>query len=99
MRTHVHANSIAAYQQEEPKLSKRAEAIYDWIKVHGPHTDREVMKGMGFPDMNNVRPRITELLEAHRLMEVGSVLCSTTNKTVRRVDIRAPRFFGGTPDL
>jgi predicted HTH transcriptional regulator len=86
-----HPNSVSAYRAEEPKLSKRAEAIYAWILEHGPHTDREVMKGMGFPDMNNVRPRITELLEAHRLMEVGSVLCSTTNKTVRRVDVRRAR--------
>lgn len=88
----MHTNSVEAYHAEEAKLSRRAQAILDWITEHGPHTDREVMRGMGFADMNNVRPRITELLEAHHLMEVGDVVCPVTNKTVRRVDIRRARF-------
>ena len=93
MKVHApRANSIAAYHQEEPKLSKRAEALYAWILEHGPHTDREVMKGMGFTEPNAVRPRITELLLAGRLMEVGDVVCSTSNKRVRRVDISKPRL-------
>jgi hypothetical protein len=89
--TGVHANSIAAYHAEEAKLSKRAQAILEWITEHGPHTDRGVMKGMGFPDPNCVRPRITELVERRLLMEVGDVTCPVTGKTVRRVDIRRAR--------
>lgn len=91
MRTAIHANSIAAFHAEEARLSKRAEAVLAWITKHGPHTDREVMQGMGFPDMNNVRPRITELIEQGRLMEVGDITCPVTRKRVRRVDIRRPR--------
>lgn len=87
----VHQNSIDAYHAEESKLSKRAEAILEWVTAHGPHTDRGVMQGMRFPDMNNVRPRITELLEARKLMEVGDVICPVTGKRVRRVDIRRAR--------
>ena len=87
----VHDNSISAFHQEEAKLSRREQAIYDWIVEHGPHTDRQVMEGMGFRDMNNVRPRISELIVAGKLMEVGDVICSTSNKRVRRVDIRRPR--------
>ena len=87
----IHENSIQAYEEEQSKLSKRAAAILQWILEHGPHTDREVMQGMGFPDMNNVRPRITELIATSKLMEVGDVICPVTGKRVRRVDVRRPR--------
>lgn len=87
----IHSNSITAYHSERPKLSKRAEAVLAWITRNGPHTDREVMAGMGFVEPNSVRPRITELLEAGLLMEVGDVTCPVTRKTVRRVDIRRAR--------
>lgn len=88
----MHDHSLAAYRAEESKLSKRAEAVLAWIEQHGPHTDREVMQGMGFSEPNAVRPRITELIDAHKLMEVGSVRCPVTGKTVRRVDIRRARW-------
>lgn len=88
----VHANSIDCFHAEEIKLSKRAEAVYAWVEIQGPRTDREIAYGMGFGEnLNAVRPRITELIEANRLMEVGDVRCSVTGKRVRRVDIRRPR--------
>lgn len=87
----MHANSLACYRAEEGRLSKRAAAILAWITEAGPRTDRQVMQGMGFTDMNAVRPRITELIDANLLMEVGDVTCPTTGKRVRRVDIRRPR--------
>lgn len=87
----VHDNSIAAYHSQEAKLSRRAQAVLEWITEHGPHTDRQVMRGMGFAEPNSVRPRITELILCGKLMEVGNVTCPVTHKTVRRVDIRRPR--------
>ncbi len=87
----IHDNSLSAYRAEEVKLSRRAEAILSWIVLRGPHTDREVMVGMGFSDPNSVRPRITELIEAGKLMEVCSRRDTQTGKTVRVVDIRQPR--------
>lgn len=87
----IHSNSLSAFHSEQPKLSKRAEAIYAWILERGPRTDREVMQGMGFPDMNNVRPRITELVKSRRLMEVCSRVCAVTGKPVRVVDISRAR--------
>jgi predicted HTH transcriptional regulator len=91
VRSQLHANSVAAYVAEQPKLSKRAQTILEWIVIYGPHTDREVMQRMGFVDMNNVRPRITELVKLGRLMEVGDVICPVTKKSVRRVDVRRAR--------
>lgn len=90
----MHRNSLAAYEAEESRLSKRAQAVLAWITAHGPHTDREVMQGMGFTDPNAVRPRITELIDAHKLIEVGDVRCPVTGKRVRRVDIARPRGQG-----
>lgn len=88
----IHDNSIQAFHEEEPKLSKRAEAIYQWILEHGPRTDREICREMGFgQDMNAVRPRCTELLQAGRLMEVCNRKCPVTGKRVRVVDISRPR--------
>lgn len=87
----LHTNSLHAYHSQESKLSRRAQNVLDWIRENGPHTDREVMQGLGFTDMNSVRPRITELIEKNKLMEVGNVLCPVTGKTVRRVDVRRAR--------
>lgn len=90
----MHANSIATYREEAPKLKGRAAAILAWIELHGPHTDREIAYGMGFGEnLNAVRPRITELLELPhaKLMEVCTVRCPVTRKPVRKVDLRRPR--------
>jgi predicted HTH transcriptional regulator len=87
----IHENSRSAYEAEETKLSARAQAVLAWILKHGPHTDREVMSGMGFTDMNSVRPRISELIDAGKLMEVCSRRCPVTNKSVRVVDVRGQR--------
>lgn len=83
----MHANSIAAYRQEAKRISIRAAAVYSWIREHGRATDREVMAGMGFTDPNKVRPRITELVEARLLLEVGEKVDPETRKTVRIVDL------------
>ncbi len=88
----MHRNSVAAYRIEESKLSTRAEAIMEWIRLHGPRTDRELAREMGFGEnLNAVRPRLTELIDANRLMEVGDVKCPVTGKRVRRVDLRRAR--------
>lgn len=87
----MHRNSLDCYQAEEAKLSARAQAIYDYLERHGPRTDRQLMREMGFQDMNAIRPRVTELIDAGKLMELQSVRCEVTRKTVRRVDLRRPR--------
>lgn len=81
----IHENSIAAYHQGRKILAKRALMVCAWIELHGPSTDRQVMVGMGFTEPNAVRPRITEAVEIGELVEVGSVRCNVTGKTVRIV--------------
>lgn len=90
----MHEHSLATFREEEPKLSKRAAAIRAWVERHGPHTDREIAYGMGFGEnLNAVRPRITEMLEAPGavLMQVCSRRCPVTGKPVRVVDVNRPR--------
>ncbi len=65
---------------------RRAAQILRWLVAHPqPYTDRQIAAGMGFPDMNCVRPRITELVEQQLVRAVDSVRCPVTGKTVRRV--------------
>lgn len=86
----MHENSIAAYRSERDRLSKRAWLVLAWLDMNGPATDRQVMEGMKFSEPNAVRPRITELVDAGLLVEIRSVRCPTTGKTVRVVG-RPPR--------
>lgn len=84
----VHANSVQAFHEEEAKLSRRATAVLGWIRIYGPHTDRQIAQGMGFgADMNAVRPRVTELIQAGLLEELRDVRCPVTGKTVRIVGL------------
>lgn len=81
----MHANSLAAYRDEKKRLCRRALLVAAWIELNGPSTDRQVMHGMGFKEPNAVRPRITELVDAGVLVEVRSIRCPETRKTVRVV--------------
>lgn len=83
----IHEHSKLAYHSELPKLSRRAARILDWIEANPKVTDRDVMLGLGYTDMNSVRPRITEAVEIGSLVEVGERTCLVTGKTVRIVDL------------
>ena len=85
----IHENSLAAHGElkSEGKLSKRElvilAAFENW--GGGTYTDREIMNRCGFSDMNAVRPRITELIKAGKLLECGHIRCPVTGKRVRLV--------------
>lgn len=95
-RRSMHVNSLAAYDSGRRELfSARELAILDFLKSNPfgnvPRTDREIMKGLGFSDMNSVRPRITELIKDGVLAEEGSVEDETTGKWVRLVCFNRPQ--------
>ena len=87
MRTAVHPNSIAAYHSSGPMISRRAQMVLEWVRKNGQATDRQIVDGLGFRDMNACRPRVTELVQIGALREVGSTRCPITSKTVRLVDV------------
>lgn len=83
----IHDNSREAYHAEQPKLSRRARLVRDWLAKNGKATDRDIATGLGFVDMNAVRPRVTELVDAGIAVEVGSKTCCRTGRRVRVVDL------------
>lgn len=85
----IHEHSIQSFHQElsSSRIGRRAQKIVAWLRLHGPATDREVKDGLGFADMNSVRPRITEAVEAGLILEVSERRCPVTGKTVRVVDL------------
>jgi len=81
----IHPNSRAAHKALDGKIGERQQAVLDTVTRLGEATDRQVMEAMGFSDMNQVRPRITELLAAGELEECGAEKCLATGRTVRIV--------------
>lgn len=80
------SESLAAHEAIKPIATGRRAAIRAWLFEHGPATDREIRDGL-YPgqDMNMVRPRVTELLNARGVIEDGRVRDAVTGMTVRRV--------------
>lgn len=86
----IHDNSRKSYEEEQPKLNKRCKAVMFAVDMLGMATDREIKDYLKLPDMNNVRPRVTELIKHGLLTEHGSVKCPLTDKTVRQVKLTTP---------
>ncbi len=84
----AHPNSVASLkdeiQQGHPR-DRRAEILRHIGLCSFAVTDRMVCRALGYSDMNQVRPRITELLAMGKLRELGSQRCHHTGKTVRTV--------------
>lgn len=85
----IHENSKQALYEERKSLSDRASKIYEYVRGQSSNsfTDRQIMTNLGFTEPNQVRPRITELVERGLLYESGSAKCDVTDKTVRLVKI------------
>ena len=88
-----HLNSLIAYQEELTKLSKRATLIYGYlVQQQRSMTDREI-KDVLFgvtADCNTTRPRISDLIKAGWLREVGKVRDHVTGKRVRKTRALTP---------
>lgn len=83
---HSHPNSTAALagEQQNGRLGRRAEAVLAALRTcASPPTDRDLAEKLGFADLNAVRPRITELIELGLVVEMPSIACPVTGKTVR----------------
>lgn len=79
----IHQNSLAAYDTIAPELGDRQRAVLSCFDGSGiALCDREVANALQL-DIYLVRPRITELIVAGFLFEVGSIPDPKTRKTVR----------------
>ncbi len=83
----IHPNSSAAYAAitDEGITANRCRLILAFLRNHGASTERDVMLGLGFCDMNSVRPRLSELIDDGRVLEVGSRPDAMTGRKVRVV--------------
>lgn len=87
----MHRNSIEAYRKDPAKLAKRAAMVMKWYgEQQQPKTDRECAIGLGFVDMNAVRPTITHLVDDGLLVETGSTVDHVTSRRVRVVRVSRP---------
>lgn len=86
----MHENSLSAYGEERPNLNKRCKAVMSAVDDLGVATDRAIKEYLKLPDMNNVRPRVTELIKLGLLREFDTTKCELTNKSVRRVKLAQP---------
>jgi len=80
--------SLAARDNHAAALAGRKALIVDCIRLAKfPMTDRQIKEKLfgESGDMNLVRPRITELIHEHRLIECGEIVDPVTGDTVRRV--------------
>ena len=80
----THQNSREAYRDTCELREARQVAIYTHcLEVRFPQTDREIMRSLGFDEPNQVRPRITKLIETGWLYEAEKVVCEVTLHKVR----------------
>ena len=85
----VRDTSFQSYHEARAALSARARVIYQFLcgRSETSMTDREIKNAIfgKVADMNTVRPRITELIADHWLIECGTTRCPVTDKRVRLV--------------
>ncbi len=78
----LHPNSRKAYSEKD--LTGDHLLIYSVYRQNDRLlTDRQVKQILGAEDMNEVRPRISELIEMKLLSQQGNTICPVTGKKVR----------------
>lgn len=77
----VHANSSAAYHSTATERSNLEQRILGLMADGKARTDRQIAAELKHSEP--LRPRITNLIDAGNLHEVGSAECEVTGKTVR----------------
>jgi len=81
----VRENSIDTYIALKDHLSGRQAEVYEYIEKNGRSTERQIKDGLGYNDMNAVRPRVTELIESGLLIEGMKIRDETTGRPVRTI--------------
>lgn len=87
--SHEHSRAAHARLAASRVLQGRREEVAAWVDLHGPCTVRNILEGLfgAWADMDLVRPRVTELLEAGTLREVGKTRDHATGRLVMLVDM------------
>jgi|11BtaG_2_1085332.scaffolds.fasta_scaffold07458_6 hypothetical protein len=83
----IHKNSKLSYEEIKHSLGDRQRAVLEAVEYLRVATDRDVLNYLCLNDMNQVRPRITELIKKGVVQEIGNVRCTTTDRQVRQIKI------------
>jgi hypothetical protein len=75
---------------ELDNLSTRCRKVVSALEDLGVATDRRIKEHLRLPDMNNVRPRVTELIKLGIVIEDGEDICEETNRSVRLIRLAKP---------
>jgi hypothetical protein len=81
----ANANSVAAFKALSGDSHWQIFNVF--LNSKHPLTDRQVKKILNKEDMNNVRPRISELIDFDFLVVIGDVKDETTGLLVRKCAI------------
>lgn len=78
----AHSAQIDSLHALGSEREKRYALILDYLRRHGSSTSREIAYGLGFSDLNAVKPRLTELKENGRVRVTGTKLDIVTERRV-----------------
>lgn len=84
----THKNSKETLHKISDLSQRHQNIFFTYRQNERPLTDRQVKNKMGLEDMNEVRPRITELIHENFLKECGTAIDEKTRKPVRLVRVR-----------
>ncbi len=91
MKKQLHKNTYLSYIELLKTLPDRQKkilwAINKMTDLKTPITDRSIKTYLMLDDMNQVRPRVTELLKQGHIKETEPTTCPVTGKNVRCVDL------------
>ena len=79
----MHKNSLEAYKELRESLNDRQTHILSIIESKPFLSDRDILREYGGTEMNEVRPRITELIKKGLVQECGTMKCGITGRSVR----------------
>lgn len=77
----IHENSSASFAESSEARGALESRVLQLMSDRKPRTDREIQYALEHSEP--IRPRITQLVDAGLLHEVGSKRCQYTGKTVR----------------
>src|ERR1044072_4267159 len=85
-----HDNSIAAFRDIQRSTADTLRGkVLDILREHGPCTDRMLGHYLDIDDdcARSITPRVSELLRAGMIKEVGTTACNVSGRIVRVVDL------------
>jgi hypothetical protein len=85
----IHENSLEAYHEEKPKLTKREREILDFLEARPFEcfTVRQIQRKLGYRERADVQPRCSDLLRKGLIEEYGKASCDVTGKPVAKLGL------------